>query len=551
MKAFIYLCLLLPLCRPVVSAQIKWQQDSAATGIEWNNYSTSYIGGDPDRSPLLVVAIPYNGIYGDIEPGANDIHLASPTGLFDFKANEMHRSKVLYTYDSSNVYFLTPGIFKRNADSYEFRVYLGDEKIIVPWSRVDRFTDSSFSLNSFRRGMGFLGGYKAGWGEYVTAELRETATKKVLSVERVLWKQTRPGILAVFTAPALTDFLLGAKGPFDGHVNLGNAPHQNDTLKPENNELILFLTADIYKKQALEYRLIRNGAVIRDWGPNDFDNNAVRLNKLVAGKYTLELRYRKQRQNVTQFSFVKEPYWYQRSWVRLGALGLVVVFGAMLTRLLVLRRQKKALAEANRKMSTIASELRYIQAQLNPHFIFNALSSIQGLINKNDVSQANYYLAEFSSLLRETLAGDEKGMVPLKGELKMLQRYIKLEQLRFNFTSEIRVDKAIKENEVAFPALLLQPLVENAIKHGIPGMQREGKIEITIRAAGEDLEAVVADNGKGFDPRSAREGLGLRLTQDRIDLINKGTDGQPVAMRIESVAMSGTVVHLSFKNWLK
>ncbi|HXB93379.1 MAG TPA: histidine kinase, partial [Puia sp.] len=417
-----------------------------------------------------------------------------------------------------DVYFLTPGIFADNRDRYEFRVYLNDSTTMVPWSYVGRFTDHRFQLNEFRRDFGFLGGYRTTWGNYLTAELRETGTKKLLSVARVYWKEIKPRIESVFTGTELTDFLLRTKRPFDEHVDVRAAPKRSDTLKPEDNQLILFMAADIYKRAALEYRVMRNGRLLVDWRPNDFDNNAVRLKTLAPGDYRLELRYRRQRQNITEYSFHKEPFWYQRGWVWPAVLLVVVGFGVLLTRLLILRRQKRALADSNRKMSAVASELRYIQAQLNPHFIFNALGSIQGLINKNDVSQANYYLTEFSSLLRETLGGDEKGMVPLKGELKMLQRYLNLEQLRFNFTSEIRVDKGIKENEVSFPALLLQPLVENAIKHGIPGMQREGVIRIILRDEGGNLEVTISDNGKGFDPGSVGEGLGLKLTRERFSI---------------------------------
>jgi anti-sigma regulatory factor (Ser/Thr protein kinase) len=540
-------------------------------GIEWNNYSTSFIG-DIAKTPLLMAAIPYNGIYGDIEAGENDIHLR--TGLFDFKANPVHRTRVLYTYDSTDVYFLAPGIFKSNADKYEFRIYANAGEEIVPWSRVDRFTESSFVLINLERGMAFLGGYRADWGQYVTAELRASDTKKIISAERVLWKEARPAISAIFTAPGLTDFLLKTKSGLEGQLDFGNAPRTSDTLTPENNELIVFMAADIYKKAALEYRVIRDGKQIRQWGQNEFDNNAIRLKDLDPGRYALEVRYRRQRQNIKTYTFWKAPFWYQRGGVRLAAAALVVAFGVLLSRLIVLRRQKKALTESNRKMSAISSELRYVQSQLNPHFIFNALSSIQGLINSGETGRANEYLGEFGSLLRDTLAGDEKGMAPLAVELKMLRRYLKLEQLRFNFTSEVSVDSSLNESEVAFPVLLLQPLVENAVKHGVAGMEGKGRIVVTIRKEKGDMEVDVADNGRGFPamagltagesdagkghgPGKASfgagvvyQGLGLKLTRDRIDLINQSNPGQQVGMRIESSPGKGTIVFLRFKNWL-
>jgi len=571
MKACICLSLLLSMCRSMVVGQVNWksamgrmtwQQDSTAIGIAWNNYSTSFVG-DIDKQPLLMVAIPYNGIYGDIEAGANDLHLASPAGLFDFKANPIHTGRTLYTYDSSEIYFMAPGVFSTNARQYEYRVYLDTGQNIQAWGPVKRFTDSNFVLNTLRRGMGFLGGFRADWGHYVTAELREAATKKIISVERVFWKEVRPAVLGVFTTPGLTDFLLHTKGPFDGHANLADAPRASDTLKPENSELIVFVTEEVYRKAALEYRVTLDGKIVRDWGQNEFDNNAIRLKDLAPGTYALDVRYRRQRQNVLTYTFYKEPFWYQRGWVKWGVIGFGLIFGILVARLIVLRRQKKALAETNRKMTAVANELKYIQSQLNPHFIFNALSSIQGLINKGEIGQANDYLSEFSSLLRETLAGDEEGMATLAVELKMLHRYLKLEQLRFNFTSEVEVDPMVQENEVSFPVLLLQPLVENAVKHGVAGMNGTGKIGVLIRTDGDDMEVEIVDNGKGFEVaakgagggRSAKEpkagALGLKLTRDRIALINQSNPRQRVQMQLESHPGKGTLVSLRFKNWLK
>jgi LytS/YehU family sensor histidine kinase len=207
--------------------------------------------------------------------------------------------------------------------------------------------------------------------------------------------------------------------------------------------------------------------------------------------------------------------------------------------------QKK---ETERKQAQL--ELKAIYAQLNPHFIFNALNSIQGLINKNDLSNANLYLTEFSSLLRESLKNNDKEFIPLKIELKVLEAYIKLEQLRFHFDYVIQVDSNLNTNNVDVPVLLLQPLIENAIKHGVSSLDTLGFIRINFVVKHKNLLIEIIDNGNGFDNSNKANGYGLKLTKERIELLNQSYKDQPIQMLINSEGLKGTIVHLLFNNWL-
>jgi hypothetical protein len=166
-------------------------------------------------------------------------------------------------------------------------------------------------------------------------------------------------------------------------------------------------------------------------------------------------------------------------------------------------------------------ELQAIQAQLNPHFIFNAMGSIQGLINKNEIEKANVYLTDFSKLLRNSLNNNEKEMVPLSEELGTLDSYVKLEKLRFNFQYTLYVDESIETSNVEIPALLIQPVIENAIKHGISGMGEKGELGVSFTRKSRDLVIEVRDNGKGFDVSQQSTGKGIRLTRERITLLNR------------------------------
>jgi two-component system LytT family sensor kinase len=229
--------------------------------------------------------------------------------------------------------------------------------------------------------------------------------------------------------------------------------------------------------------------------------------------YSLLIRYKSTPGNIMTYRFQTLPRWYQTGKYRfiLGGVIILVLF-ALLFLLSRIRLQKE-----KKKTAYLQYGLRSIRAQLNPHFIFNALSSIQGLINKNDIPAANHYLTEFSSLLRESLRNNDKELVPLDAELRILETYLKLEQLRFHFQYVIIVDEAIDKNAVEIPALLLQPLIENAIKHGVAALQEKGRVIIAFSANNKSLAVSITDNGNGFITNAATQGLGPKAhhRQDR------------------------------------
>jgi two-component system LytT family sensor kinase len=262
--------------------------------------------------------------------------------------------------------------------------------------------------------------------------------------------------------------------------------------------------------------------------------------------YTLLIRYKSTPGNIMAYRFHTLPQWYQTGKYRFIIAGVIILLlFALLFLLSRIRLQKE-----KKKIAYLQFGLRSIRSQLNPHFIFNALSSIQGLINKNDMTGANHYLTEFSSLLRESLKNNDRELVPLDSELRILETYLKLEQLRFHFQYEIIVDETIDKNALEIPALLLQPLIENAIKHGVAGLHETGRVIITFNATHKNVEVSIADNGTGFIQNTAKQGLGLKLTKDRIRLLNQSFKKQPIQLSIESAPNNGTTVHLGFENWL-
>ena len=173
--------------------------------------------------------------------------------------------------------------------------------------------------------------------------------------------------------------------------------------------------------------------------------------------------------------------------------------------------------------------LRGIRAQLNPHFLFNALASIQSLVNRNDQDGANRYLSGFSKLLRHTLYHSEQDYTSLEEELAHLRQYCDLEALRSPFEYIIKVAENIDVFNTEIPSMLLQPYVENGILHGLREYSGQPKLEVWIHQQGKNLRCEIIDNGQGIkaselqkkgtvDP--APKLHGMSLSTERIRLLN-------------------------------
>ncbi|MDA3881377.1 MAG: histidine kinase [Prolixibacteraceae bacterium] len=177
----------------------------------------------------------------------------------------------------------------------------------------------------------------------------------------------------------------------------------------------------------------------------------------------------------------------------------------------------------NRKKLIQELKLKSVQSQLNPHFLFNALNSIQVLVKSNDTKQANKYLVGFSGLLRNVLQNADKQLVPLTDELEMVKRYCELEKLRINFDCKVDVNTTMPIDLIEVPYMLFQPLIENAIKHGIAKSAVKGMLQIQIKEADSELRIYITDNGPGINSTSLEnlsiKGKGLKLCAEKLESI--------------------------------
>ena len=238
-------------------------------------------------------------------------------------------------------------------------------------------------------------------------------------------------------------------------------------------------------------------------------------------------------QQLKQQAFIKNAL--------LGGLLLFILLGVFVFRTLSLKRKNEKLAigktqaELFQKMSEL--EMQALRAQMNPHFIFNCLSSINRFILKNEVKDASNYLTRFSRLMRMVLNNSQKPLIALDDELEMLGLYLEMERLRFKNSFEYGITflNAIDSDNIFIPPLLLQPFCENAIWHGLMhlpavrhGKERQGRLDIALSMEDNILNCTLTDNGVGREKAEElksktaekEKSLGLKITTERLSLLN-------------------------------
>ena len=165
---------------------------------------------------------------------------------------------------------------------------------------------------------------------------------------------------------------------------------------------------------------------------------------------------------------------------------------------------------------------------------------------------ANHYLSRFADLTRKVLNTGEHDLISLDDEINILDDYLQMEQLRFNFKYDIKVDANINSSNTEVPAMLLQPFVENAVKHGVANLRENGLVNIQVSNEGNNLVFIISDNGPGFKQNTGEvvnDSFGLKLTEERIELLNQVYKDQPVILNIQT-AGTGTIITITLTNWI-
>ena len=217
--------------------------------------------------------------------------------------------------------------------------------------------------------------------------------------------------------------------------------------------------------------------------------------------------------------------------ILMSALAAVVVY-AFRQRVLIMKKDRE-IEEANLRSQLSELKIKALRAQINPHFMFNCLNSINRMIVKGDNENASIYLKKFSKLVRLIVENGEANRVSLENELTLIESYIQLEELRFKskIGYEINIDGSIEKESTFLPPMVLQPFVENSIWHGLMNKNADepGKIRISVKENKDVLLCLIEDNGVGREKSGELKALlpgktksvGIKITEERLQLLSR------------------------------
>jgi two-component sensor histidine kinase len=251
---------------------------------------------------------------------------------------------------------------------------------------------------------------------------------------------------------------------------------------------------------------------------------------LARGNYQLKLRVRKPTTTwseaihydvVVQATLLQQPWFYVMSFIFLAGLAIIMA----------LWQKNKRLKRRETEHQLVMLEQKSLQSMMNPHFIFNTLGSIQKYLLQNKADAAGLFLSQFARLIRQNISAIKSGMTGLDEEIDRLKNYLELEQLRMQnkFDYRVTVDSDVNEDEIMIPSMILQPIVENAIWHGVSAIEGQGLISISFHLHSHNaLKVIVSDNGPGLTKAHKIETsddkhlhLGMELTRKRLAILGK------------------------------
>lgn len=328
--------------------------------------------------------------------------------------------------------------------------------------------------------------------------------------------------------------------PYDHRVSLSHS----DALR------IAYRAVDPAAQKIIDYSYRFNAQ--SDW--RNTSNESIDLYEQSPGDYSFQIRARKTDSHwskPTILNYTIYPPWWRSSWAIAGWILLAVL--ANLLFILNLRRRTHQKRETYQKFAEL--ELSALQAQMNPHFIFNSLQAIQSFIAGNNPDAAESYLVKFSRLMRLFLESSRQKFISLEDEISLLKSYTELEKLCYEdkFDFSIEVDPRLNTPLETIPSMLIQPFVENAIKHGLLPKEGKGHLEIIFRAVDGGFCCLVRDDGPGRDShhqqqKGKHKSRGMELIRERQEVINQMGHNQVeieiIDLKDENGAGTGTLVNI-------
>ncbi|WKD86482.1 Sensor histidine kinase YpdA [Polaribacter huanghezhanensis] len=298
----------------------------------------------------------------------------------------------------------------------------------------------------------------------------------------------------------------------------------------QNNISFSFKTVDINQPKRIEYQYTLNETQ-STWS----SNTTVNFANLTAGNYTFSvtsISASKIESEPVIFTFFIDKQLYQKTWFIVSVIGFLAIVFFLMIYFYFKRKQtenQQKIEKLTLENHLITLEQKALQLQMNPHFIFNVLNGIKAFGNNGNTTELNSTISQFASLLRSLLYNSRKEEINLLEEIEMLKNYLNLEQkMNKNFEYTITTEVGnIATEEILIPPMLVQPFVENSIKHGFKNTN--GKLSILFEIKRNHLMCTIIDNGIGIDQSkkaktgSAHTSLALKVTKERIENLSKNS----------------------------
>ncbi len=359
--------------------------------------------------------------------------------------------------------------------------------------------------------------------EILAHELLYTSNKEIFSIKKELLNTRQTEIPeAYFTSVTVLDKEIN----FNNKIELS---HEKNNIKFSFNTNAFNNAENI----SYNYRLKNYD---NSWKKIEEAERSVKYLSIPPGNYVFEVFpyyvdevLKHKNKKIELEIVVNQPFWETIwFWVVIGILTVLILFTLVtVINKAKLRKKNREITELLIDKRMTALQLENLRSQMNPHFIFNALNSIQDYIVTNERKLASSYLVKFSRLIRLYLEQSQVNEISFKEEIETLELYLSLEKNRFeaDFEYEINHDDDLLNSQIKIPSLLLQPFIENAIKHGLSNKKGNKKIVVCFHQKADCIEIIIDDNGVGRKATQNKENeyksFATKATTKRVELINK------------------------------